>query len=82
MENDPGRKMWKSVAISGYSFNLSAPVMLFQQLVVNFPGCQLEAPIPDGATVRVTANVQIYGRFNGKGKADGWFLDRLSKDAY
>ena len=36
--------------------------------------------IPDGATVRVTAEVKIFGRFMGKGKADGWFLSRLSQD--
>jgi hypothetical protein len=35
--------------------------------------------ILEGATIRVTAEVKIFGRFNGKGKADGWFLDRLSK---
>lgn len=35
--------------------------------------------IPGDATVRVTAKVHVFGRFMGKGKADGWFLDRLSK---
>jgi hypothetical protein len=40
---------------------------------------ELAEDIPAGATFRATAKVQIFGRFNGNGKADGWFLDRLSQ---
>ena len=47
---------------------------------MNFAGCELTQEIPAGATVRVTAKVRIFGRINGGGKADGWFLSRLSKE--
>ncbi|ELB2105616.1 tandem-95 repeat protein, partial [Vibrio parahaemolyticus] len=46
---------------------------------VDFSGCTLGEDIPDDATVRVVAKVQIYGRIKGKGKQDGWFISRLSK---
>ena len=47
---------------------------------MSFSGCELAEEIPeDASAVRVTAKVNIFGRFMGKGKADGWFLDRLSK---
>ena len=78
-ENGPGKKEWIDVAVSGYSFEPSPYFLLIDQQLVSFSGGELLESIPDGATIRVTARVQIYGRFNGKGKADGWFLDRLSK---
>ncbi|UJW92748.1 Ig-like domain-containing protein [Vibrio parahaemolyticus] len=46
---------------------------------VDFTSCALAQTIPQDATLRVVAKVQIYGRIKGKGKSDGWFISRLSK---
>ena len=60
-------------------FNPSPLFLVVDQQSVNFSNCELTEVIPDGATVRVTAEVKIFGRIKGKGKADSWFLSRLSK---
>ncbi|MFV9691260.1 MAG: Ig-like domain-containing protein [Desulfobacteria bacterium] len=72
---------WTYVVVNegSCSFNPSANFLVVDQQSVDFSGCELAELIPDGATVRVTANVKIFGRIKGKGKADGWFLSRLSK---
>jgi hypothetical protein len=45
---------------------------------VSFSGCKLAKDLT-GTTVRVTTNVQVYGRFMGKkAETGGWFLSRLS----
>ncbi|MCY9879266.1 cadherin-like domain-containing protein [Vibrio natriegens] len=74
-------QQWTYVAVSEGSCSFS-PEPLFQvvdQTQVNFYACELTESIPTDATVRVISKVNIFGRIKGKGKADGWFLDRLSK---
>jgi VCBS repeat-containing protein len=70
---------WTYVAVEGCSFDPMTNFLVVDQQGLNFSGCELAEDIPDDATIRVTAEVKIFGRFMGKGKADGWFLDRLSK---
>lgn len=72
---------WTYVVVNegSCSFNPSANFLVVDQQSVDFSGCELAELIPDGATVRVTAKAKIFGRIKGKGKADGWFLSRLSK---
>jgi hypothetical protein len=53
------------------------PATAWERQGIPWPGAELAEEIPAGATFRVTAKVQIFGRFNGNGKADGWFQDRL-----
>ena len=74
----PGTR-WTSVAVSSCSFDPSPLFLVVGQQLVSFSGCMLGAEVPAGATVRVTAKVNIFGRIKGKGKADGWSLSRLSK---
>ena len=58
-------------------FNPNPLFTVSTQQLVNFSGCQLEEPLPAGATLRVTAKVQIYGRIKGDAKhADGWYWSR------
>ena len=77
----PGQK-WTYVAVTdgSCSFDLAPRFLVADQEEVGFSGCMLEASIPEDATVRMTAKVQINGRIKGKGKVgtDGWFLNRLS----
>jgi VCBS repeat-containing protein len=77
----PGGGGWQYVQVTegSCSFDPSPNFLVVDQQGVSFSGCELAEEIPDGATVRVTAKVKIFGRFMGKGKADGWFLNRLSK---
>jgi hypothetical protein len=77
----PGGGGWTYVAVNGgaCSFDPEPMFLVVDQQSVSFANCQMTEQIPADATVRVTANVKISGRNNGKGKADGWFLDRLSK---
>jgi len=56
----------------------SADFLLSDTAWVEFSGCELAADVPYGATLRITAHVQIFGRIKGS-KTDGWFLSRLSK---
>lgn len=66
------------MAVDGCHFDPAPYFLVDDQQVVSFSGCRLSEPIADGAQVRVTAKVRIFGRINGNGKADGWFQDRLS----
>ena len=72
---------WESVQVveESCSFAPSPNFQIVDQQGVSFSGCTLAEPIPDDATVRVTALVKIFGRIKGKGKADSWFLSRLSQ---
>jgi VCBS repeat-containing protein len=80
----PGGGGWTYVAVAedSCSFDPMAPFVIGPEgeQLVSFYGCELAEEIPDGATVRVTAKVHIFGRIKGGGKSDGWFLDRLSKE--
>ncbi len=77
----PGGGGWTYVQVveGSCSFSPETNFLVVDQQQVDFSGCELAEDIPDGATVRVTAKVKIFGRFMGKRKADGWFLSRLSK---
>lgn len=72
---------WQYMQVVGSCVYDPAPnFLVVDQQGVSFSGCELAEEIPeDASAVRVTAKVNIFGRFMGKGKADGWFLDRLSK---
>jgi VCBS repeat-containing protein len=80
----PGGGGWNYVAVveGSCSFDPAPPFLIGPEgeQMYSFSGCETVEPIPDGATVRVTAEVHIFGRIKGGGKADGWFLDRLSKE--
>ncbi len=77
-ENGPGKKEWINVQVEGCNFDPAAPVMLVDELWINFDSCTLQADIPAGATVRLTAIVDVYGH-KDKGKQKRYFLSRLSK---
>jgi len=72
-------KQWTSVEVleASCTFNPSATFSITDTKAVSFIDCTLAEDITADATVRVTANVQIYGRIKGK-KTDGWYLNRLS----
>ena len=70
-------KQWTSVDVTSCTFNPSATFLVTDTKSVSFSGCILADDIAADATVRVTANVKIYGRIKGK-KTDGWYLNRLS----
>jgi len=61
------------------SFNPEPLFLVVDQQNVTFSGCETATAIPADATIRITAKVKIFGRIKGEGKADGWFLSRLSK---
>jgi hypothetical protein len=72
---------WTYVQAEGGSCTFDpAPLFLVtDHQMVSFSECRLAEAISEGAEVRVTAKVRIFGRFEGNGKADGWFLDRRSR---
>jgi hypothetical protein len=71
----PGSKwLYMGVTEDTCIFNPAPLFLVVDQMTVTFSGCQLEEALPAGSSVRVTA--KIFGK--GKGKADSWFLDRMS----
>ena len=70
-------KQWTSIGIKPNTcvFNPAPKFTVMTQQAVTFNGCQLSASLPADATLRLTANVQIYGRIMGT-KLDGWYLSR------
>lgn len=72
-------KQWTSIGVLPNTcvFNPSPMFTVSTKQLVNFSGCQLEEPLPAGATLRITANVQIYGRIKGDAQhAEGWYWNR------
>jgi len=76
----PGQQ-WTYIAVieGSCSYNPEPLFTIVDSQTVSFSGCELAESIPEGATVRVTSNVQIFGRIKGKAKSDGWYLSRLSQ---
>jgi large repetitive protein len=76
----PRIRGWTRVSVTPGSCVLE-PALTFlvtDEQVVTFTGCELDQPLPAGATVRVTGRVQIAGVIRGRGHDDGWFTSRLS----
>lgn len=71
-------KSWTPVGVKGCMFTPSTPWILTTQRSVTFSGCQLQAAIPSGTTVRVTAIADVYGH-KDRGQQKLSFLSRLSK---
>ncbi len=73
-------KQWTDVAVIDDSclYNPEPHFLITDSQLVAFSGCELAEDIGADATVRVTANVKIYGRIKGQGKSNGWFLSRLT----
>lgn len=74
-------KQWSNIAIVPGScvFNPAPKFTVKTQQSVGFSGCQLQSALPSGATLRLTAKAQIYGRIKGDTQhADGWYWSRLS----
>lgn len=46
-----------------------------QQQQLTFSGCEVNTDLPNGAKIRVTSRVRIFGRINGA-HSDGWFWSR------
>ncbi|MBW7882604.1 MAG: tandem-95 repeat protein [Caldilineaceae bacterium] len=83
-------KGWVPVALAGDSCSFSPDpyFLITDQQLVTFSGCELVydvngETIPADASIRLTAEVEIYGRFKGAGKTvgqnRGLFLSRHSK---
>jgi len=73
-------KQWTSVPVTECTFDPEPEFWIggSGSQGVSFSGCKLAKDLT-GTTVRVTANVKIYGRFMGKkAETGGWFLSRLS----
>lgn len=68
---EAGKNQWVPVNTTGCTFNPKPGVVFSKSLTVNF-NCTLAAAVPQGATVRVTAKVMIFGR-------DKEYLSRESK---
>ncbi|MCK4993117.1 MAG: hypothetical protein KAS29_21615, partial [Bacteroidales bacterium] len=64
---------WKDLTITGCQVDPEAPFVFGDTINVDF-NCQVDPNIPEGATVRWTANVEIWNRLNKE-----VFIHRLSK---
>ncbi len=71
---------WIDVAVSGCAFQPGVGTVFADRTTIVMSGCKLGAPVPAGATLRVTVMLQVYGQAaKNADRADKWYLARATK---